>query len=166
MKYLPNIISASRGISALAMLYYPAFSPGFWALYCWGGVSDMIDGPIARKLNSVSETGSRIDSGADLVFVICSAIKVLPSIQLPVWIWLWVAAIGAVKMAGIVIGSARNHKLSIPHSASNRLTGVLLFCMPVAMIWLEPAITSIIVCAAASYSVFNDIQLLNYSVKP
>lgn len=40
MNALPNIISASRGIAALAMLFFPVFSPWFWALYCWGGISD------------------------------------------------------------------------------------------------------------------------------
>ena len=44
----------------------------------------MIDGAIARKVNAESELGSRIDSAADLVFVVCSAILVLPLIDLPI----------------------------------------------------------------------------------
>ena len=97
MRIIPNILSASRGIAVLAMLFFPVFSPWFWALYCWGGISDMIDGPLARKLRVVSEFGSRIDSAADLVFVLCSAIMILTTVDLPVWIWLWGAAIGLVK---------------------------------------------------------------------
>lgn len=61
MSPAPNIISASRGIAGFAMLLFPVFSPWLWALYCWGGISDMIDGALARKLNSVNGTGAVID---------------------------------------------------------------------------------------------------------
>ncbi len=65
MSPAPNIISASRGIAGFTMLFSPVFSPWFWALYCWGGISDMIDGALARKLNSANGTGAEIDSLAD-----------------------------------------------------------------------------------------------------
>lgn len=160
MNALPNIISASRGIAALAMLFFPVFSPWFWALYCWGGISDMIDGPLARKLGAVSEVGSRIDSVADLLFVICSAIMVLPSIGLPLWVWLWGAAIGLVKAVGIIIGSSIQRKLAIPHSVSNRLTGILLFCLPFALIRFDALIPTVIVCISGTASLFEDFQFI------
>lgn len=159
MSALPNIISASRGMAALAMLLFPVFSTGFWALYCWGGISDMIDGPIARRLGAVSEKGSRIDSLADLVFITCSAIMILPSIGLPIWVWLWIAAIGLVKVACIIIGSLRLQKFTIPHSISNRLTGLLLFCLPFAIIPFGVLIPAIIVCTVATASLFEDIPI-------
>lgn len=116
----------------------------------------MIDGTIAKKLNAESELGSRIDSVADLAFVICSAIMILPSVHLPVWIWLWVVAIGSVKLAGIIIGSCRQRKLTIPHSTSNRLTGILLFCLPFALIPFDALIPAVIVCAMATASLVED----------
>ena len=156
MNPVPNIISASRGIAALAMLFFPVFSPGFWALYCWCGLSDMIDGPIARKMNAESELGSRIDSVADLVFVISSAILILPSLDLPIWLLLWVGAIGLVKAAGIVICSCRQRKLRIPHSLTNKLTGLLLFCLPFAIVRFDVLVPAVIVCSVATFSLFED----------
>ena len=120
----------------------------------------MIDGPLARKLGAVSEVGSRIDSVADLVFVICSAIMVLPSIGLPLWVWLWGAAIGLVKAIGIIIGSSRQRKLAIPHSVSNRLTGILLFCLPFTLIRFDALIPTIIVCISGTASLFEDFQFI------
>ena len=110
----------------------------------------MIDGAVARKMNVESVLGSRIDSAADLVFVISSAIMILPSITLPVWIWLWIAAIGSVKVVGIIIGSCRQRKFTIPHSMSNRLTGILLFCLPFALIRFYVLVPSVIVCISAA----------------
>ena len=152
---LPNILSASRGVAALAMLFFPVFSPGFWVLYCWGGFSDMIDGTVARKMKAESGFGSRVDSVADLMFVICSAVLILPSMDLPLWVWLWTAAIGLVKVVGIVIGSCRQRKLTIPHSISNRLTGILLFCLPFAVNRSSILIPTIIVCTSATASLFE-----------
>lgn len=160
MNALPNIISASRGITALATLFFPVFSPVFWALYCWGGISDMIDGPLARKLGTVSEAGSRIDSVADLVFVVCSAVLILPAVDLPMWVCLWGALIGSVKSVGIIIGSRRQRKLAVPHSVSNRLTGVLLFCLPFAIIRFDALIPGVVVCISATASLFEDVQLI------
>ena len=118
----------------------------------------MIDGPLARKLGTVSGTGSRVDSVADLVFVICTAIMVLPSVDLPLWVWLWIAAIGSVKAVGIIIGSRRQRMLCIPHSGSNKLTGILLFCLPFAIVRFDALIPAVIVCISATASLFEDFQ--------
>ena len=158
MRFLPNILSASRGFAAFAILLFPVFSPGFWALYCWGGFSDMIDGTVARRMNAESELGSRIDSMADLAFFICSAVIILPAIDLPLRIWLWTAAIGSVKAACIIIGSCRQRKLSIPHSTGNKLTGILLFCLPFSFLWSGLLIPAVIVCTMATVSLFEDIH--------
>lgn len=156
MTPVPNIISASRGITALAMLFFPVFSTEFWVLYCWGGISDMIDGTIARKMNAESELGSRIDSIADLVFIICTAVLILPSVKLPLWIWFWSAAIGVIKLVGIIIGSCRQRKLAIPHSTTNKLTGILLFCLPFAIVRFDVLIPVVIVCTLATFSLLED----------
>lgn len=154
----PNIISASRGVAAIVMLFFSAFSMPFWLLYCWAGISDMIDGFMAKKLNSVSELGSRIDSIADLIFVVCAAIVIIPSITLPVWIWLWIAVIGIIKTICIAYRFCRYYKLEIPHSKTNKLTGFLLFCLPFSLKWLGAVVPSIIVCSAASLSVLEDVR--------
>ncbi len=40
------------------------FSPAFYILYLTGGLSDMIDGTVARRTKTVSEFGERIDTAA------------------------------------------------------------------------------------------------------
>ena len=165
MSPVPNIISSSRGVAALAMLFFPVFSSWFWVLYCWCGFSDMIDGTLARELGSSSGTGAVIDSLADLVFVICSAIKILPSVDLPVWVWLCIAAIGVVKLVCITVGSCRQRKLAIPHSITNRLTGILLFFLPLVIVRFDALLPAVIVCISATASLFEDSYLAGKSRK-
>lgn len=140
------------------MPLFPVFSPGFWILYCWCGFSDMIDGALARKMNTDSQLGSTIDSAADMVFVICSAVMILPKIHLPLWVWLWIAAIGLVKLIGIVVGSCRRRKLTVPHSMTNKLIGILLFLLSFAIVWFDALIPAVTVCSAATASLFEDFR--------
>ena len=82
-KQLANIITGVRIIGSIALLFFPVFSFGFYAIYLLCGFSDMIDGTIARKTNTVSEFGSKLDTAADLVFVAVCLIKVLPLLHIP-----------------------------------------------------------------------------------
>ena len=66
---MANIITGIRIVLSVALLFCPALSPRFYALYIAAGFSDMIDGAVARKTGTVSEFGSRLDTFADIVFV-------------------------------------------------------------------------------------------------
>ena len=68
------------------MLFFPALSPVFYILYIIAGVSDMIDGTIARKTDTVREFGSKLDTAADFVLVVVCLIKLIPIIHVPTWL--------------------------------------------------------------------------------
>ena len=72
---MANVITGLRILVSVVLLFCPVLSPVFYVLYLMAGLSDMVDGIIARKTNSVSEFGSRFDSIADLVFVASSERK-------------------------------------------------------------------------------------------
>ena len=84
---MANAITGLRILVSAALLFCPVFSPSFYALYLIAGLSDMADGIIARKTNSVSEFGSRFDSIADFVFVAVCLIKILPVMDIPIWLY-------------------------------------------------------------------------------
>ena len=71
MKHLPNIITALRFLGAIGLLFFDVKTTAFWAVYFICGLSDMLDGCLARKLHCESKTGALLDSLADLVFVVC-----------------------------------------------------------------------------------------------
>ena len=66
---MANVITGLRILVSAVLVFCPVFSQIFYVLYVTCGLSDMVDGIIARKTNSVSEFGSRFDSIADFVFV-------------------------------------------------------------------------------------------------
>ena len=87
---------------------------------------------------------------------ILGAVLILPSVKLPLWICLWAATIGLVKVFGILIESCRHQKLSIPHSTTNKLTGIFLFCLPFAIVRFDILIPVVIACALATFSLLED----------
>ena len=90
---MANAITGLRILVSMGLLFSPVFSPIFYGLYLVAGLSDMADGIIARKTNSVSEFGSRFDSIADFVFVAVCLIKILPVMDIPIWLYVWTAVI-------------------------------------------------------------------------
>lgn len=69
MKNTANIITGLRIVFSLAILFFPPFSPMFYILYGSAGLTDMIDGTVARKTNTVSASGEKLDTIADFIFV-------------------------------------------------------------------------------------------------
>ena len=101
---MANIITSIRIICSIALLFSPAISPVFYALYIVAGFTDMIDGTIARKTNTVSEFGSKLDTVADFGFVMTCLFKLLPVLQIPGWLWIWIAVIAMIKVANVLFG--------------------------------------------------------------
>ena len=75
-KYLANIITLFRIVCSIWLLLLPVFSIRFYVVYLFCGFTDMIDGAIARKTHSVTEFGSKLDSVADLIFVVVAFVKI------------------------------------------------------------------------------------------
>lgn len=93
-----DIVTSCRILFSVIMLFFPIFSPAFYGLYLAAGFTDMIDGTIARKLGSESEFGAKLDTVADIAFVAAAAFKLLPVLDVPRWIWMWIAVIATIKV--------------------------------------------------------------------
>lgn len=102
----------------------------------------MVDGTIARKLNSATGFGSKLDSVADLVFIGAACVKLLPVIHLPGWVWCWVILIAGIRI--------RNRKLLLEHTVWNKITGLLLFLLPLTLSFLDVKYSTCVVCTAAT----------------
>lgn len=101
---IANFITFSRILLSLLMLNFSVFSKGFYVCYLLAGFSDMIDGTIARKLGTNSKIGEKLDTIADIVFVVVAAFKLLPTIRLGKFIWIWIILIALIKLINIISG--------------------------------------------------------------
>lgn len=146
---MANLITTIRILCSVALLFCAALSPWFYALYITAGVSDMVDGWVARKTNTVSEFGSKLDTVADIVFVVVCMVKLLPILHLPVWIYVWVGIIAGIKVFNIVYGYAVRKQFLADHSILNKVTGALLFVLPLTLSVVDVKYSGVVVCAVA-----------------
>ena len=157
---IANCITVSRILFSLSLFLLSPSSIPFAVLYLLCGVTDVLDGFIARKLHTESEKGARLDSTADLIFAVVYAVRILPLLSVPYWIWIWTAVIAVIKAAGIIISGTKSHKLSIEHSFGNKLTGLMLFLLPVSVHIAEVKFGATVVCITATVTVIKEI--INY----
>lgn len=156
-KHIANIITSCRILCSMGILCFPAFSPEFYTLYFLCGFSDMIDGTIARKTNAASEFGAKLDTVADLVFVVVCLIKLLPMIHIPVWLWIWIGAIAVIKIANIAWGFVCKKRFVSVHTVLNKITGVALFLLPLTLTFIEPIYTILVVCCLATVAAIQEV---------
>ena len=135
MKHIPNIITILRFLGATCLFFCNPAGVAFWVIYGLCGISDMLDGYLARKLNAESKTGAVLDSVADICFVACCAIRLIPVVQIPTWLWIWAASIVAVKLINQVSALILYRRLIFPHTMANKLTGLLLFLTVPTVFW-------------------------------
>ena len=122
----------------MPLLIIPLSSAWFYVLYLFCGLTDMIDGTIAKNTNAVSSFGSNLDTVADFIFMVVCLIKLLPMIYIPVWLWIWISAIAVIKIANIAWGFVRRKKLVALHTVLNKAIGTLLFLLPFTLQSVEP----------------------------
>jgi CDP-diacylglycerol--glycerol-3-phosphate 3-phosphatidyltransferase len=72
MRRLPNLLSLSRLL--LAGLFVPAGSEARIALIFLAGITDFLDGWLARRTNTTTRWGALVDPIADRVFVLVAVI--------------------------------------------------------------------------------------------
>ena len=143
-----------------SLLFCPVFSPTFFLLYIAGGISDMIDGAVARKTGNVTEFGSRLDTVADIVFVAVCLIKLLPVLHVPVWLYIWIAIIAFIKLVNIAAGYIRQKEFVAVHSVINKATGCLLFIFPLTLTFVDLKYSATVICAVATIAAVYEGYLI------
>ena len=156
MKHIANIITSGRIFGSILLLFFPTFSVAFYITYLLCGFSDMVDGTIARKTNSNGKLGSRLDTVADLVFVAVSLFKLLPTIHIPWCLWIWGGVIAFIKISNIIWGYISKKQFISLHTIMNKVTGFLLFLLPLTISCVELKYTAIVVCSIATLSAIQE----------
>ena len=155
-KRIANILTSCRILGSVLLLFFPAFSLGFYIIYFFCGFSDMLDGTIVRKTNTVSSFGSKLDAAADFVFMAVCAVKLLPKMNIPVWLWIWIAVIAIVKFTNIIWGFIQRKKLVDYHTFLNKTTGLLLFFLPLTLQFIVPTYSFAVVCTIATIAAIQE----------
>jgi CDP-diacylglycerol--glycerol-3-phosphate 3-phosphatidyltransferase len=153
---MANTITFFRIAASIVLLFCPVSSPAFYVVYIAAGLSDMLDGLVARKTDTVSKLGARLDTIADFVFAVVSLIKLLPVLRIPEWLYGWIGMIALIKVVNIISGFAVQKRFVAVHSVMNKVTGELLFLLPLTIPAVPLKYSAIVVCTAATFAAIQE----------
>lgn len=153
---MANSITSIRILISILLLFCPALSPTFYTLYFVAGFTDMIDGTVARKTNTVSEFGSKLDTIADIVFAFVCLVKLIPIMDVPHWLYVWIVVIASIKIINFISGYVLQKKFMAVHSVMNKVTGVLLFALPMTLPIIDLQYSAIVVCLVATLAALQE----------
>ena len=116
----------------------------------------MIDGTVARRTSSASEFGAKLDAVSDFVFMTVALIKFAPHLPGPVWLWIWIGIVAMIKLGNAALGFVRAKELISPHTLLNKITGLLLFFLPMTLGFVDLTYTLPIVCTVAMVAAMHE----------
>lgn len=160
MKHLPNFITSFRFLGAFGLLFFDVGSVAFWVIYFACGLSDMVDGFLARELHCESKTGALLDSLADLAFVACCCIKLIPVLAFPKWLWIWGAGIVLIKLINQISALVMYRKCVFLHTIANKATGLMLFVGVPLTLFLESIVPMAIIAVVATFAAVQEGHLI------
>jgi CDP-diacylglycerol--glycerol-3-phosphate 3-phosphatidyltransferase len=162
MKSLANYISAARIILVLSLVLTEPLSAAFFTIYILSGISDMLDGYIARKTHTESKLGEKLDSAADLIMVTVLIILLYPVIDPPFSILLWVFIIGFIRVVSLIIVFVKYKTFAVLHTYGNKATGFILLVFPL-LLKITSDVTMYVVCVIASISSAEELVIHLFS---
>jgi len=102
LRNLPNLISAARIVLVAPVVWYILQEEYSLALLLFviAGVSDGIDGYLAKRFHWQSRLGSILDPIADKLLIVSSYAAVTWMELIPLWLWLCVLARDVIIVSG------------------------------------------------------------------
>lgn len=143
-------------MGAICLLFFDVGSVSFWVIYFACGISDMADGYLARKLKCETKTGALLDSMADIGFVACCCVKLIPLLAFPKWLWILGGVIVVIKVINQISALVMYKKCLFLHTIANKVTGILLFVGAPLTVFLESTVPMIIIAVVAIFSAIQE----------
>ena len=157
---LANFITLIRIIGAISLIFLEPFSVPFFIVYGVCGLSDALDGMVARKLGTSSPFGSALDSFSDLLFYGVMAAKIFPRLTqiLEPFHWIIIAVPTALHLIAYIVCMVKFSKFSSIHTYANKLLGVLVYAFPfflINSIWL---LYTLYMCIGGVFALYSSVE--------
>ena len=137
---VPNILTVIRIALVGVLVYFFAAGKLFWALgvFVIAGVTDYLDGYIARKYNLITSFGKMMDPFADKLMVVTTLICFTVIGKVPLWAPLLTAAKEITMTAGGILLLKRG---IVPYAHWIGKSATILFVVAIIAVFFQEWIT-------------------------
>lgn len=157
----PNCITSLRILGAFIMMFTTIFTKEFYIVYTLCGVTDVLDGFVARMTKKTTEFGAKLDSVADLLFYGTMLFKLLPEMlsAMPNAMPVMIASLLALRVCSYLIAAFRYKKFASLHTYMNKASGFSCFLMPYLVNFVPQNVVYSIVYAIAMLAGLEELLI-------
>ena len=161
-KLIPNIITSIRLFGALVIIFLEPFTIPFFIVYSLSGISDALDGFVARKFHLESRIGSVLDSISDIVFLGVMAAKIFPTLLelLALWNWLLIIVPIFFHFVAYIICAIKFKKFSAIHTYANKVMSAAIFFFPFTFIGFIKPLYESYLGVFGSVAIFAGVEIV------
>lgn len=158
---IADIMTLLRIAGTMLLVFLCPLSTGFFFAYVCTGVTDVLDGWIARRTKTASDFGARLDSAADLWFYSVVLIRIFPVLwsTLPVDIWYAVMIVIIVRILAYLVAAIKYHRFASLHTYLNKLTGASVFLIPFLLVTPYSIVYCQITCIVAAAASLEELAV-------
>ena len=113
LQQLPNLISLARLLAvpvAIYLILLDELLPAFW-VFVAAGISDAVDGLLAKRLNLASEIGAYLDPLADKALLVGVYVTLGYVGQVPIWLVILIVFRDVLIVGGAILFQTLTHSL-------------------------------------------------------
>ena len=155
-KQFPNLLSGGRLFLAGVMGILPVSGAAFAVLYLLCGLTDVLDGWLARRLRAESEFGAKLDSATDVCFLCVSLVRLWPVLRPGVPVLLFAIGVALVRLCAAAAAWVRFGQPGFLHTWGNKLTGLLLFLFPFFVKYGDSLCFAVFLCLPATLAAVQE----------
>ena len=172
LRYIPNALSLTRLFLCIPLALLLPFSVFYIVLFIIAGVTDLLDGKLARRIkNGTSELGATLDSIGDVCLVGVIIFAIMPKME--TWGWLWIAYVSVLALKVIVstgIGYIKFKEIISLHTISLKVLFTGFFIYPLLYYFVGAGLVvnvfSIVLITFALIVVIEEILIISMLKKP
>lgn len=154
---LPDILSLSRVVGAVLLLFTTPLSLLFLAVYGYCCITDVLDGFLARRSRSENRQGQILDSTADIVLTVCLLACLIPFLPWEGWMITWIAIIAVIRIISLGIGSMRFGQIALLHTYGNKLSAFLRYLAPFLLAFIDLTPMMVVLCTITTLTSLEDL---------
>ncbi len=165
LRSVPNLLSVIRILLSLTLLLFFKQNAIFMTLYLATGLTDALDGYLARKLDAQTSLGAKLDSVGDFFMYTILIIYLYTEHRIILNDYLYyILLIFGIRIFNVIIGFVKFKTLTMIHTIGNKVSGLLVFLTPVLIILSTSKLLPFI-CGIALFSALEETVILIISNK-
>ena len=138
----------------------------FWLFYGLAVITDLIDGPIARKLKVNNNFGSTLDTFADMFFAICIMVCLFPILEISTRSYILIGIIFLLKIISLAYAHIKFKAIVSYHTYLIKFSAIFIFAFPFWVLFFDENSIILVLFILQSTVYIEELFITRASEKP